>query len=78
LTPSALQDVQAAGEFIAMAEREEEAARLLKTDHALGRPGRLRGTREMVISGTPLLVVYRVRVDIIAVLRVLHHARKWP
>ena len=45
---------------------------------SLGRVGRVRGTRELVVSGTPFVVVYRVRLDIVQVLRVLHHARKWP
>jgi plasmid stabilization system protein ParE len=30
------------------------------------------------VSGTPFIIVYRVRFDSIQVLRVLHHARKWP
>ena len=44
----------------------------------LGRPGRVLGTRELVVSGTPFIVVYAVRQNIIWVLRVLHAASKWP
>jgi toxin ParE1/3/4 len=48
-------------------------------DHPhLGRPGRIEGTRELVVSGTPYVVGYRVIGDEIQVLRVLHGARQWP
>ncbi|MFI5352043.1 MAG: type II toxin-antitoxin system RelE/ParE family toxin [Candidatus Binatales bacterium] len=43
-----------------------------------GRPGRVPGTRELVVSGTPYLVPYRVRGETVEVLRVFHGARKWP
>jgi toxin ParE1/3/4 len=45
---------------------------------AMGRPGRVSGTRELVISGTPYLVAYRVKKGTVEVLAVLHGARKWP
>jgi toxin ParE1/3/4 len=46
----------------------------------IGRPGRVAGTRELVISGTPYIVAYTVdrRAGIVVVLRVLHGARRWP
>lgn len=45
---------------------------------ALGRPGRVVGTRELVVAGTPYINPYRVRDDAVEVLRVFHGARKWP
>jgi toxin ParE1/3/4 len=45
---------------------------------ASGRPGRVPGTRELVVSGTPYLVPYRVRGETAEILRVFHGARKWP
>jgi toxin ParE1/3/4 len=45
---------------------------------ALGRPGRVAGTRELVISGTQYLVPYRVRSGTVEILRVFHGARRWP
>jgi toxin ParE1/3/4 len=45
---------------------------------ALGRPGRVEGTRELVVPGTPYIVPYRVRADSVQILRVFHGARKWP
>lgn len=44
----------------------------------LGRPGRVPGTRELVVGGTPYLAVYRVRLNVLWVVRVLHGARRWP
>ena len=45
---------------------------------ALGRPGRVLGTRELEVSGTPYIVPYRVRGQTVQILRVFHAARKWP
>ena len=86
-TRSALDDLEQAGEFIAvdnpraaraMAARVREAVEYLLAHPNLGRPGRFRGTRELVVSGTPFIIVYRIRYDLIQILRVLHHARKCP
>ena len=43
-----------------------------------GRLGRVTGTRELVIAGTPYIAAYRVASDIVTILRVLHGARRWP
>ncbi len=49
------------------------------TDHPqLGRPGRLDGTRELVISDTPYLVPYRISDHPVEILAVYHGARRWP
>lgn len=45
---------------------------------AAGRPGRVPGTRELIVSGTPYLVPYRVRGETVEILRVFHGARRWP
>ena len=46
----------------------------------LGRPGRVVGTRELVIPQTPYVVAYTVdqASDAVVILRVLHGARLWP
>jgi toxin ParE1/3/4 len=44
----------------------------------LGRPGRISGTRELVVGGLPYLVVYRVTESAVEMARVLHHAQDWP
>jgi toxin ParE1/3/4 len=43
-----------------------------------GRRGRVKGTRELVVSGTPYIVVYRVFAGDVTILRVLHGAQQWP
>jgi toxin ParE1/3/4 len=43
-----------------------------------GRPGRKLHTRELVFSGLPFLVVYRIREDVIEINRILHGAQQWP
>jgi toxin ParE1/3/4 len=43
-----------------------------------GRPGRRRRTRELVVSGTPYIVAYRMRGTTIEILAVIHGARRWP
>lgn len=50
----------------------------LPTNPAIGRPGRVIGTRELVIAATPYLVPYRLHQNEIQVLRVYHGARRWP
>jgi toxin ParE1/3/4 len=59
-------------------DRIREAATLLATHTHFGRAGRVKGTRELVISGTPFIVAYRVTKSAVSILRVLHGARKWP
>src|SRR6202790_3491664 len=51
---------------------------LLPQNPQLGHPGRVPGTRELVISKTPFVVPYQVHHDVLQILRVYHHARRWP
>jgi len=44
----------------------------------IGRPGRVLGTRELVITGTPYIAAYRFASGVVTVLRLLHGARRWP
>ncbi|MGJ7575458.1 type II toxin-antitoxin system RelE/ParE family toxin [Variovorax sp. RB2P76] len=43
-----------------------------------GRPGRIEGTRELIVRRTPYIVAYRVGKDCIRILRILHSAQLWP
>ena len=43
-----------------------------------GRPGRIDGTRELVIDRTPYIAAYRIMGDTVRILRVLHGAQQWP
>jgi toxin ParE1/3/4 len=71
----AADDPRAATRVVA---RIQAAVRLLAAVPHRGRPGRWHGTRELVIPRTPYIVPYRVRADIIEILRVFHTARRWP
>jgi addiction module RelE/StbE family toxin len=44
----------------------------------LGRPGRIDGTRELVIVRTPYIAAYRIEDDTVIILRILHGAQRWP
>jgi toxin ParE1/3/4 len=43
-----------------------------------GHPGRIAKPRELVISGTPYVLPYRIVGDAVHILRVFHSARRWP
>jgi toxin ParE1/3/4 len=52
-------------------------AALLKFPYR-GRPGKKEGTRDLVLSTLPYIVVYRLIRDSVQVVRILHGAQKWP
>lgn len=80
-------DVAAIRDHIA-AEKPRAAAVVLETLRrsaqtlprfpSLGRPGRADGTRELVVAGTPFVIVYRLRKDCVELLAVLHASRQFP
>ena len=43
-----------------------------------GRPGRVPGTRELVLEGLPYFLAYRVKGKTVQILRIIHTSRKWP
>jgi toxin ParE1/3/4 len=60
-----------AGTLLEAVERLAELANL-------GRPGRVAGTRELVVPGTPYVIPYRLRGDRLEVIAVFHARQKWP
>ena len=56
----------------------QEVIQILAEHPRFGRPGRVDGTRELVISGLPYIVPYRVRNETVEIIAVLHAARRWP
>ncbi|MDP3678693.1 MAG: type II toxin-antitoxin system RelE/ParE family toxin [Methylotenera sp.] len=55
-----------------------EQVSLLSKQPALGRSGRVLGTRELVISNMHYLVPYRIKNNSVEILRVFHTSRKPP
>ena len=83
----ALRNLEEEAEYIArddpnaaarIVDRIATSVERLATHPASGRIGRVPGTRELVVSGTPYIVPYRVRGEMVEILRVFHAARKWP
>ena len=83
----ALLDLEGAYSYVAtdnpaaaqrLVDQIEEGVRQLSRHPRMGRAGRVPGTRELVIAGTPFLVVYRLEADRTVILTVLHGARRWP
>ncbi|MGC2415743.1 MAG: type II toxin-antitoxin system RelE/ParE family toxin [Stellaceae bacterium] len=61
-----------------MFERIRAAVERLAASPAIGRPGRVAETRELIISGTPYIVPYRVKGEVVQLITVLHSAQRWP
>ena len=83
----ALANLDAEAEYIAqnnpaaagrVVQKILRAVNLLRKNPAMGRAGRVAGTRELVVAETPYIIPYRVRGEAVEILRVFHAARKWP
>jgi toxin ParE1/3/4 len=59
-------------------QRIATAVDQLATHPSSGRIGRVAGTSELVVAGTPYIVPYRVRGESVEILRLFHASRKWP
>lgn len=68
-------DPQSAGN---VGSRIDKAVGNLAQMPNMGRPGRIFGTRELVVRGTPYLVVYRLQNARVEILRVLHGRQSFP
>jgi toxin ParE1/3/4 len=63
---------------IEQGDRIERQVTMLAEHPDMGRAGRMKNTRELVISRTPFIVVYRVKDQRIELLRIVHGAQQWP
>ncbi|MBV9676806.1 MAG: type II toxin-antitoxin system RelE/ParE family toxin [Acidobacteriaceae bacterium] len=59
-------------------QRIYEGIRSLKNTPYRGRTGSTTGTRELVFTPLPYIVVYRIKDQTIEVLHIWHGAQKWP
>ncbi len=64
----------AAGVALALLAAVERLAELPN----VGRPGRLAGTRELVVPGTPYVIPYRVGPERLEIIAVFHERQQWP
>jgi addiction module RelE/StbE family toxin len=61
-----------------VANRILQAVDLLQTQPGMGRPGRVLGTRELVVPDTPYIIPYRIRRERLELIAVFHGRQKWP
>ena len=61
-----------------VATRILDAIELLQTQPEMGRPGRVVGTRELVIPDTPYIIPYRIRNERLELIAVFHGRQRWP
>lgn len=61
-----------------VASRILKAVELLENHPELGRPGRVVGTRELVVPETPYIIPYRVRPERLELIAIFHGRQKWP
>ena len=80
-------DIEQAFDFIAkdspraardVIERILTALEALRETPRMGRPGRVAGTRELIVRHTAYIAVYEVTDQGIAVVRVIHGRQNWP
>ena len=55
-----------------------EAAQSLKKLPNRGRPGRIPGIRELVVSNLPYIIMYRVFPEHVVILNIVQGAQQWP
>ncbi|MEK6557586.1 MAG: type II toxin-antitoxin system RelE/ParE family toxin [Candidatus Margulisiibacteriota bacterium] len=55
-----------------------KTALLLQDSPGVGRPGRVKRTRELVIPSIPYIIAYRVLDSNLEILSIIHQARMWP
>jgi len=87
-TEQATRHLDQAHDYITLSNSEEVAARItlyivnsvqqLTTFPMSGRPGRVPGTRELVISNSPFVVAYSIEKERIVILAIYHGAQQWP
>jgi len=61
-----------------VAQRILDSINLLQTQPEMGRPGRVLGTRELVVPNTPYVIPYRVRRHRLELIAVFHGHQRWP
>lgn len=63
---------------VATVKKILEAAQILTDYPTLGKRGRERGTRELIVAGLPYIIIYAKHREELVVIRVLHTSMKYP
>ena len=61
-----------------VAQKIWDSSQFLADQPGLGRPGRVFGTRELIIPDLPFILPYIEKSGVIYILRVIHTSMKWP
>ncbi len=87
-TELALSDLKTAREFTVSKFGQAQARKVISSieqslaliaEHPeIGREGRVKGTREFLLTGTPFIIPYRVSKSEIQILAFIHSAKMWP
>jgi toxin ParE1/3/4 len=87
-TEQATRQLDQVHDYIMLANSEQVADQLtmriatsveqLATFPTSGRPGRVTGTRELVVSNSPFIIAYCIERERIVVLAIYHGAQQWP
>jgi toxin ParE1/3/4 len=86
-TPAAADDLERIADYLLeknpavatdIVRRIYSALDPLKKFKDIGRPGRKKGTRELVVSSLPYVIIYEVVEQVVRVTRILHGAQRWP
>jgi len=59
-------------------KKTQEVTSLLADNPEMGRKGRVKGTRELIIPGIPYVIIYRVKGERVEIIRLFHTYRRWP
>ena len=86
-TRKTLINLENAVEFIAadkpmaatkVAQKIWNTAKMIGKQPGMGRPGRVSGTRELIIPDLPYILPYVEKNGTVYILRVIHTSMKWP
>lgn len=56
----------------------QNAANQLQKYPFMGKNGRVECTKELIISNSPYILIYRVKEESVEVLRILHTSKRYP